>query len=92
MRGSRTILHVTHHLDELLEADRVLVLGSGHVVARTTPATLFSDPELLAENRLVSPPAQRLAADLGLDPGEIGEPEELAESVLGALGRGATGP
>lgn len=82
LRGERTILHVTHHLDELLGADRVLVLGGGRVSAETTPAALVSDPALLAENRLVAPPAQRLAAALGLDPGEIGGPEELADVVL----------
>ena len=88
LRGARTILHVTHHLDELLAADRVLVLGGGRVAAETTPAALISDPALLAENRLVAPPAQRLAAGLGLDPGEVEGPEGLAEAVLERLGKG----
>lgn len=82
LRGNRTILHVTHHLDELLGADRVLVLADGRVAAETTPAALVSDHALLAKNRLVAPPAQRLAAELGLDPAEVGTPEDLAGAVL----------
>lgn len=88
LRGGRAILHVTHHLDELLEADRVLILSGGLFVAERPPAALVSDPELLAENRLVAPVAQRLAADLGLRTGEIEEPEELADEILSLTDRG----
>lgn len=84
LRGSHTILHVTHHLEELVAADRVIVLGGGRVVAETTPIRLLSDPELLEENRLVAPPASSLAASLGL--GSVEAPEELAELVLKRLG------
>ncbi len=85
LRGGRTVLHVTHHLDELLYADRVLVLGGGRIVAETNPAALVSDPELMAENRLVAPPVQRLAAALGLEAGDFREAEDLAEAVLERL-------
>jgi energy-coupling factor transporter ATP-binding protein EcfA2 len=84
LRGSHTILHVTHHLEELVAADRVLVMGGGRVVAETTPIRLLSDPELLEENRLVAPPASRLATSLGF--GSVEAPEELAELVLERLG------
>lgn len=84
LRGSHTILHVTHHLEELVAADRVLVLGKGRVLAETTPIRLLSDTELLDENRLVAPPASRLAASLGL--GSIEGPGDLAELVLERLG------
>ena len=87
LRGGRTIVHVTHHLDELLGADRVVVLNAGRVAAETTPAKLVSDPGLLAENRLVAPPVQRLAAGLGLGPGGISDAEDLARAVLERLER-----
>ncbi len=76
---SRTVLHVTHHLEELFDADRVLVLGDGRLAADTTPGELFSDAELLRESRLVLPPVPRLAADLGLP--FCRTPEELAAAV-----------
>jgi energy-coupling factor transport system ATP-binding protein len=76
---SRTVLHVTHHLEELFDADRVLVLGEGTLAADTTPYNLFSDADLLRENRLVLPTVPRLAADLGLP--FCRTPEELAAAV-----------
>ena len=76
---SRTVLHVTHHLEELFDADRVLVLGEGRLAADTTPGELFSDAELLRQNRLVLPTVPRLAAELGLP--FCRTPEELAAAV-----------
>lgn len=78
---TRTVLHVTHHLDELYDADRILVLDGG-LVADTTPRELLSDRELLRENRLVLPVVPRLAADLGLP--FCRTPEELAAVVAKA--------
>src|SRR4028119_2360500 len=43
---SRTVVHVTHHLEELFDADRVLVLSGGLLAADTTPMELFSDAAL----------------------------------------------
>src|SRR5215210_4709015 len=82
LRGARTVLHVTHHLDELLGADRVLVLNAGELVADLSPEHLVSDPDLLQDNRLALPAALRLAAGLGLDPARLRTPEELAEVIL----------
>jgi energy-coupling factor transport system ATP-binding protein len=84
LRGTRTILHVTHHLDELLDADRVLVLNAGRLVADVPPERLTSDAGLLEENRLTLPPTLRLAAGLGLGPCRT--PEELAAAILEKTG------
>jgi energy-coupling factor transport system ATP-binding protein len=84
LRGTRTILHVTHHLDELLDADRVLVLNAGRLVADVPPERLTSDAGLLEENRLTLPPILRLAAGLGLGPCRT--PEELAAAILEKTG------
>src|SRR5215204_6741275 len=82
LRGTRTVLHVTHHLDELLGADRVLVLNAGELVADVFPKRLVSDAKLRRENRLALPTASRLAAGLRLDPAQLRTPEELAEAIL----------
>jgi energy-coupling factor transport system ATP-binding protein len=82
LRSDRTVLHMTHHLEELLEADRILVLNGGALVADETPERLFSDPALLRENRLVLPVVPRLALELGLPPARTRTPEELARAVL----------
>jgi energy-coupling factor transport system ATP-binding protein len=82
LRGSRTVVHVTHHLDELLGADRVLVLNAGKLVADVPPERLVSDAELLRENRLVLPSTLRLAAALGLGQAKLRTPEDLAKAIL----------
>jgi energy-coupling factor transport system ATP-binding protein len=82
LRGSRTVVHVTHHLDELLDADRVLVLNAGQLVADVSPERLVTDPVLLRQNRLALPTTLRLAAALGLGPAKVRTPEGLAEILL----------
>lgn len=85
--GKKTILHVTHHLEELVGADRVLVLNDGSLVADVEPAWLFSDAGFLRQNRLSLPPVLRLAAELGLPPAR--NPEELANALLEGISRSA---
>jgi energy-coupling factor transport system ATP-binding protein len=82
LRGEKTVLHVTHHLEELADADRILVLNGGELVADETPERLLSDADLLRENRLVLPVVPRLALGLGLPPAKLRTPEELAEAIL----------
>ena len=87
LRSKKTVLHVTHHLEELLNADRVLVLNGGELVADESPERLLSDPDLLRENRLVLPVVPRLALALGLR-ANLKTPEELAEAILTRAGSG----
>jgi energy-coupling factor transport system ATP-binding protein len=87
LRSRKTVLHVTHHLEELLNADRVLVLNGGELVADESPERLLADPDLLRENRLILPVVPRLALALGLRENPK-TPEELAEAVLTGAGSG----
>jgi energy-coupling factor transporter ATPase len=87
LRAEKTVLHVTHHVEELLNADRILVLNGGELVADESPGRLLSDPDLLRENRLVLPVVLRLALTLGL-PANLKTPEGLAEAILTRTGSG----
>jgi ABC-type multidrug transport system ATPase subunit len=78
---------VTHHLEELLDADRILVLNGGKLVADESPERLLSEPNHLLENKLVLPVVPRLALALGL-PADLRTPEELAEAILSRAGSG----
>jgi energy-coupling factor transporter ATP-binding protein EcfA2 len=89
LRGQRTIVHVTHHLEELLDADRILVLNAGRLVADVSPQALISDARLLEENRLVLPSTLRLATGLGLGPAKLRTPDELARAIMERVGRKA---
>ncbi len=91
LRGGKTILHVTHHLEELLDADRVLVMNGGGLVADVPPGDLVSDPDLLEKNHLALPPLLRLAAGLGLEAARPRTPEDLARAIREkARGRAGT--
>jgi energy-coupling factor transport system ATP-binding protein len=87
LRSRKTVLHVTHHLEELLNADRVLVLNGGELVADESPERLLADPDLLRENRLILPVVPRLALALGLR-ANLKTPEELADTILTGAGSG----
>jgi energy-coupling factor transport system ATP-binding protein len=82
LRAGKTVLHVTHHLEELATSDRILVLNGGKLVADETPERLFSDAGLLRENRLVLPVVPRLALELDFPPAELRTPEALAAAIL----------
>ncbi len=88
LRATRTILHVTHHLEELVDADRILVLNGGNLVAEVLPERLFSDEALAGEP---TRPADRGAARAGPRPvaDELRTPEDLAEAVKARTARGA---
>jgi energy-coupling factor transport system ATP-binding protein len=88
LRSKKTVLHVTHHLEELTGADRILVLNGGELTADKTPERLLSDAELLRENRLVLPVLPGLALELGLPPAKLRTPEELAAAILAAAESG----
>jgi energy-coupling factor transporter ATPase len=88
LRSEKTLLHVTHHLEELTDADRILVLNGGEIVASETPERLFSNADLLRENRLILPVVPRLALELGFPPAKLRTPEDLAEAILARIQSG----
>lgn len=59
-----TIIHVTHLLEEAVQADRVLVMERGRLVMQGPPATIFSDLARLRALKLVVPEPLELAARL----------------------------
>ncbi|MBA2375966.1 MAG: ATP-binding cassette domain-containing protein [Rubrobacter sp.] len=79
LRGKKTILHATHHLEELFDADRILVLKNGELAADIPPERLFSDGGLMRKNRLVAPTLLRLAESLGIPPRRSAD--ELAAEI-----------
>jgi energy-coupling factor transport system ATP-binding protein len=84
LKGQRTVVHVTHHLEELLDADRILVLNAGRLLPSVSPQGLISDAGFLEENRLTLPSTLRLATALGL--GLRRTPEELAQAIMEKIG------
>ena len=59
-----TVVLITHHMEECVGADRLLVMSNGHLVADGTPAEVFSQVELMEREGLSVPETVHLAYDL----------------------------
>lgn len=59
-----TILLITHYMDEVIDADRVIVMDDGRIVMQGTPREVFSQVERLKEYRLDVPQVTELAYEL----------------------------
>ena len=56
----KTILLITHYMDEAAEADRIIVLNDGEIYKEGTPQEIFSDAEALRRVRLDVPQVTEL--------------------------------
>ncbi len=80
-----TVILITHYMEEVIYANKVLVMDDGKVVMQGTPREIFSQVETLKAYRLDVPQATLLAWELkkaGLDlPDGILTREELVEAL-----------
>ena len=59
-----TVVHITHHMEECIGADRLIVMSEGRVVADGSPVEVFSQVELLESEGLDVPATTRLIYEL----------------------------
>ena len=80
-----TVVLITHYMEEVIDADRVVVMDGGHVVMEGTPKEIFSQVETLKKYRLDVPQVTLLAHELkqsGVDiPDGILTTEELVNAL-----------
>ena len=80
-----TIILITHNMEEAVHADRIYVMNKGRIVMTGSPREVFSQVELLEENRLTVPVVTKLAHELrkaGLNiPAGILTRKELCEAI-----------
>ncbi len=80
-----TVILITHYMEEVIYADKVIVMDQGRVVMEGTPREIFSQVELLKSYRLDVPQATLVAYELkkaGMDlPDGILTREELVEAL-----------
>ena len=85
----KTIIYITHFIEEAINADRILVLGGGRVILDGTPKEVFSEYDILKEAGLSVPRATKLfymLRESGIDLGDIPvSNEELAEGLCRLL-------
>lgn len=63
-REKVTVILITHYMEEVIGADRVIVMDKGHVVMDGTTREIFSQVELLKKYRLDVPQVTLLAHEL----------------------------
>lgn len=81
-----TVLLITHYMEEVIDADRVIVMDDGHLVMDGTPKEIFSRVDELKSYRLDVPQVTELAWELkkeGVElPDGILTMEELMKYLL----------
>ena len=60
-----TVVLITHHMDECIDADRLVVMSGGRIVADGAPAEVFSQVALMESEGLSVPETTRLLYELG---------------------------
>ncbi len=80
-----TVILITHHMDEVINADRVFVMENGRVVMDGSPREIFSRVDEVKKYRLDVPQVTELAYELkqsGVNiPDGILTPNELVEAL-----------
>lgn len=61
-----TVVFITHHMEECINADRLVVLSNGKIVLDGTPLEVFSQVDRLDEEGLSVPETTRILNDLHL--------------------------
>ena len=88
-KQGKTVVFITHYMDEAVKADRVVVMDKGRIILDGTPKEVFSHTELLKKVGLDVPEATEIANELiseGINlPSDILDIDELAEAVISVM-------
>ena len=88
-REGVTVILITHYMEEVIDADRVVVIDGGHVVMDGTPKEVFSRVKELKKYSLDVPQVTELADELkeaGMDlPYGILSIDELVDELVPLL-------
>ena len=89
--GGMTVVLITHHMDECIGADKLVIMSNGYIRAAGTPGEIFSDVEMMAREGLAVPETTKLLYELAsfgydLPLGEL-EEEACAAAIAAAQKR-----
>jgi energy-coupling factor transport system ATP-binding protein len=81
----KTIIHITHYMDEAVEADRLLIMEKGSIIMEGAPKEIFSQVDKVKELGLDVPQVTELAYELRKEgfnvPCDILTVEELVNAL-----------
>lgn len=81
-----TIILITHHTDEVVDADRIVLMKDGEIIGDDIPKKIFADYELLKKAKMDIPPVVELGMRLekqqiGLE-GPVLQEQEMIEKIV----------
>ena len=81
-----TIILITHHTDEVVDADRIVLMKDGKIIGDDIPKKIFVDYELLKKAKMDIPPVVELGMRLekqqiGLE-GPVLQEQEMIEKIV----------
>ena len=84
-----TVVLITHHMEECIGADKLVIMSNGYIKAVGTPAEIFSNVEMMAREGLAVPETTKLIYELNsqgfsLPLGELDE-ESCAAAIAAAM-------
>ena len=84
-----TVVLITHHMSECVEADRLIVMSGGRIASDGTPRTVFSQVETMRREGLAVPETTELLYGLNQDgfdlPLDALRVEECADAIAAVL-------
>jgi energy-coupling factor transport system ATP-binding protein len=80
-RQGKTVLLITHFMEEAMQADRVLVMHNGSLIAQGSPREVFAQRDVLLQAGLTLPAAARFAQAAGLGDDILTE-DECVNAIL----------
>ena len=80
-----TVILITHHMDEVIYADKVFVMEQGHVMMEGTPRQIFSRVDEVKAYRLDVPQVTELAHELRKKGLELPEGILTVEELVSAM-------
>ena len=81
-----TIILITHHTDEVVDADRIVLMKDGKIIGDDIPKKIFADYELLKKAKMDIPPVVEVGMRLekqqiGLE-GPVLQEQEMIEKIV----------
>lgn len=85
-KEGKTIILITHHTDEVVDADRIVLMKDGKIIGDDIPKKIFADYELLKKAKMDIPPVVELGMRLekqqiGLE-GPVLQEQEMIEKIV----------
>ena len=81
-----TIILITHHTDEVVDADRIVLMKDGKIIGDDIPKKIFADYELLKKAKMDIPPVVELGMRLEQQQirleGPVLQEQEMIEKIV----------